>query len=134
MRLVDSSNPDDVTRHNVRAHYRQRLVLTASVCRELQRAGENFLVGRPQSALELLGWWMREIYDLPEGASLDYAEGLDDPRLTEYADDMKRELELGAKVCAAFRMSFTDDTSFELDGDFKTIRERLFEYLAEFEG
>ena len=38
---VDSSDPGAVTRFNVRAHYYQRLVLTASVCRELSSAGED---------------------------------------------------------------------------------------------
>jgi len=133
LRLVESSNPDDVTRHNVRAHYTERLVLTASVCRELQREPDGFVGGRAEAALDLLNQWMRERYDLPKDRDVDYSHGLDDPRLVEYASDMQRELELATNVCSAFFMLFTADTESQYRGDLREIKAQLAQYLTEFE-
>lgn len=132
MRLVSASDPGLVTEYNVRAHYQQRLVLTASVCRELQRAPDKLTGGRPQEALALLTWWMRQVYDLPP-RDVDYLHGLDHPRLAEFASDMQRELELGAKVCKAYFMAYTADKKWELDQDIKNTKRRLDEFLAEFD-
>lgn len=130
-RLIQG-NPDDVARHNVRSHYNQRLVLTASVCRELQRTPDDLVGGRPQAAIEILAWWMRDVYDLPAGKDIKYTHGLDDPGLTQYASDMKIELVLGAAVCDALAMAYTADKDWELQSDKKRLRERLDEYLAAF--
>lgn len=111
-------------------HYCQRLVLQASVCRELLNAPEGSIVWRPEAALDMLNWWMRSVYDLPESSWLDYMHGLDNPRLAEFASDLMAELEAGSEVCAALRLAFTCDKDWEFKGDLARIRERLDEYLA----
>lgn len=131
LRLIGSSNPDDVTKHAVRAHYYQRLVLNASVCRELKPAPEDVTAGRVTAALHLLAGWMQDAYELP-GGDIKYTHGLTDRRLMDYAADMVHELGLGAQVCDALSRSYTADKSWELEGDIKEIRRRLGMYLAEF--
>ncbi len=132
MRLIESSDPDQVVRHKVRSHYTQRLVLVAAICRELRQHPDDLVGGRPQAALNVLNLWMVEAYDLPRNRDIDYQHGLDDPRLAEYASDIQRELELGTKVCEAYFMLFTADTKGEYDSDHTRIRERLDHYVAEF--
>src|SRR5690606_31793865 len=99
LRLTESSNAKGVTRFAVREHYTQRLVLIAAVCRELQHDPENRVGDRTRAAMELLAWWMRSAYDLPEDQALRYSYGFDEPYLEKYANDMVRELALGAAVC-----------------------------------
>ncbi|GAA2567370.1 hypothetical protein [Mycolicibacterium diernhoferi] len=132
MRLIDSSDSEQVTRYNVRSHYTQRLVLVAALCRELQRHPDDLVGGRPQAALNVLNLWMVEAYDLPRNRDIGYQHGLDDPRLAEYASHIQRELELGTKVCEAYFMLFTADTQSDYDRDRTRIRERLDHYVAEF--
>ncbi|MUL76453.1 hypothetical protein [Mycolicibacterium sp. CBMA 226] len=132
-RLVESSNPDEVTRFRVRAHYEQRLVLIASVCRELQRSPDRIAGGRPTAALSMLSWWMRTVYDLPSG-DVNYRHGLDDSRLMEFAADMKDELAAGSSVCDALAYAYTADHDYEFDRDAEDVRERLGRYLAGFYG
>lgn len=127
-RLIEHPDPDAVTRHDVRVHYTQRLVLQASVCRELLNAPEGSIIWRPEAALDMLNWWMRTVYDLPEGSWIDYAHGLDHPRLAEFASDLKPELEAGSRVCAALRLAFSCDKDWEFKRDLESIRERLDEY------
>lgn len=133
LRLIESSNSVEVTRFNARAHYNQRVVLTAAVCKELQRAPDDIVGGRVQAALAMLSWWMRTVHDLPEGKDVHYAHGLADPRLAEYASDLKPELELGAAVCDALAMAYTADTASELARDEEQIRGQLNAYLAKFD-
>ncbi len=132
LRLVDSSEPNAVTRFNVQAHYTQRLVLSSAVCHELKHAAGE-IVGRPRAALELLGWWMRSVYDLPKNRDVNYAHGLDDPLLTKYASDVKGELVAGARVCAALAMAFTADKEWELESDMRDIRNVLDAFLRQFD-
>ncbi len=132
MRLVESSNPEQVVRYNVRSHYAQRLVLVAALCRELHRHPDDPVSDRPQAALNVLSQWMVEAYDLPSGRGIDYKHGLDDPRLAKYASDMQRELELGTKVCEAYFMLFTADTQYDYDSDQASIRRWLTAYMAKF--
>lgn len=130
-RLIEHPDPDAVTRHDVRTHFIQRLVLTASVCHELSNApGRGSTGHRPQAALYILSWWMRTVYDLPESSWIDYAHCLDHPRLAEFASDLKLELEAGSQVCAALRLALSCDKDWELAGDLDRIRDRLDEYLA----
>lgn len=129
-RLLESPHSDGVARHNARAHFTQRLVLAASVCRELQDAPEDSIIGRPQAALQMLAWWMRTVYDLPEQSHIDYAHGLDHPRLEEFASDLKPELEAGARVCQALAMAYTADKEWERASDLERIRGRLAEYWS----
>lgn len=131
LRLVESSNPDDVTRFQVRAHYEQRLVLVASACRELQRSPGAMVGGRPGAALRLLAWWLRAVYDLPEG-DVNYWHGLDDARLADHAADMKEELSLGSSVCGALAYAYTADHDYEFERDAERVRELLDEYLAKY--
>lgn len=132
MRLIESSEPGEVMRHNVRAHYIQRQVLVAAVCRELQRCPDDLVGGRPQAALNVLNQWMRHAYEeLPKDRDVDYKHGLDDSRLAQYASDLRRELELGTKVCEAYSILFTADTRGEYEADCESISERLNEYAAE---
>lgn len=71
LRLVESSDPEQVVRHNVRSHFTQRLILVAAVCRELQYHPDDLVGGRPQAALNVLSLWMRHAYDdLPETSTL----------------------------------------------------------------
>lgn len=132
MRLIESTDPEQVIRYNVRAHYTQRLVLVAAACRELQRDPQSAAVGRPQAALALLDTWMRDAYDLPAGRDIPYRHGLDDPRLAKYASDLQRELELGTTVCEAHFRLFTADTESDYRNDLAGIRAHLETYLAEF--
>lgn len=133
MRLVESSDPEQVIRHNVRSHFTQRLVLVAAVCRELQYHPDDLVGGRPHAALDVFNLWMRHAYDdLPDNRDIDYRYGLGDPRLAQYADDLQGELELGTRVCEAFFILFTADTQGEYDGDRRRIRERLDEFFANF--
>lgn len=132
MRLIDSSDSEQVTRYNVRSHYTQRLVLVAAICRELQQHPDDLVGGRPQAALSVLNLWMVEAYDVPPNRDIDYKYGLDDPRLAKYANDLQRELELGVAVCEAFFMLFTADTQGDYERDRARIGERLDHYVAEF--
>lgn len=133
MRLLESSEPGEVTRHNARAHFTQRLILVAAVCRELQYHPDELVGGRPHAALDVLNLWMRHAYDdLPDNRDIDYKHGLDDPRLAQYADDLQGELDLGTRVCEAFFMLFTADTQGEYDSDRSNIRRCVDQYLAEF--
>jgi hypothetical protein len=127
-RLLESPDSDGVARHNTRMHFTQRLVLTASVCRELQNAPGDTIIWRPEAALYLLSWWMRTVYDLPKGSSINYSHGLDHPRLEKFASDLKPELEAGARVCQALAMAFTADKQWDYDDDVKKIRALLVEY------
>lgn len=130
-RLVQSSNPDDVTRFDVRSHYTQRLVLTRAVCRELGAATVDDVVGeRVREALGLLSWWMQTVYELPQGRDVDYRHSLDDPKLAEYASDIKLELELGTRVCEAVFMAYTADYTSELDRDVRNVQQELRAYRA----
>lgn len=133
MRLVDSSDPNAVNRFNVRAHYYERLVLTASVCRELKSAGDQVPGFRPRTALTLLARWMRDSYDLPAGHDINFSHGLDDPRLTEFANDLWRELVFGAAVCNALAKSYTADKSWEYESDIAHVQQLLRAYLTKFE-
>lgn len=81
----------------MRAHYYERLVLTAAVCRELKAAGDGNQI-RARTALTLLARWMRDAYGLPDGQDISFSYGLDDPELTKYANDLWRELLFGATV------------------------------------
>ena len=130
LRLVESSDPDGVARHNTRVHYTQRLVLTASVCRELQNSRADRIIGRPEAALDVLSRWMKSVYDLPADRDVDYSHGLDHPLLEQFANDLKPELEAGARACRALMMAFTADKSWEYDSDIKTVRARLADYWA----
>lgn len=107
-KLIESSDPDQVASHEVRAHYTQRLVLATAVCQELKHA-DGEIVGRPEAALEVLAWWMRTACNLPEGQDVTFNYGLDDPRLTKYASDLKAELFASAGVCSAMATAFTAD-------------------------
>jgi len=129
--LVESSKPDEVTRFKVRAHYEQRLVLIASVCRELSASADNIVGGRPGAALSILSWWMRTVYDLPKG-DVNHWHGLDDPRLIDFAADMKDELALGSAVCGALAYAYTADHDYEFERDAQTVRDRLGDYLARY--
>lgn len=131
-RLVESSDPDQVSSHQVRAHYTQRLVLAAAVCQELKHA-DGEIVGRPQGALEVLAWWMRTSYDLPEGQDVKFNHGLDNPLLTKYASDLKAELHSGAGVSQALATAFTADNAWELKSDMALVRNFLNSYLRRFD-
>ncbi|OBI29828.1 hypothetical protein A5710_20760 [Mycolicibacter sinensis] len=128
--LSELPNPDGLTRFNVREHYAQRLVLIAAVCRELQHEPEIRVGDRALAAIELLAWWMRWVYDLPEDQALRYSYGFNEPYLTKYADDMFRELAHGAAVCDSVVKSFTADKPWELDEDMRRVRMHLDAYLA----
>jgi hypothetical protein len=131
-KLVESSDPDEVSRFQVRAHYEQRLVLIASVCRELQRSPEHISGGRVRAALQMLAWWMRSVYDLPQG-DVNYWHGLDDPRLIEFAADLKDELALGSSVCGALAYAYTADHGYEFDRDAQAVRVKLDKYAVSFD-
>lgn len=128
-RLVESSNPDAVSRFEVRAHYTQRLVLTASLAQELNRDTQRLVNPRSGAAFELLAWWMRTVYDLP-GGDIKYTRGLDDPKLSEFASDIADELRAGAAVCDALAMLYTADKDWEYEGDAERLRASLRSYFA----
>jgi len=107
-------------------------VLAAAVCQELKHA-DGEIVGRPQAALEVLAWWMCTAYDLPEGQDVKFNHGLDDPRLTKYASDLKPELSTGAGVCDAMATAFTADKAWELKSDMALVQNFLSAYLRRFD-
>ncbi|MGB3356838.1 MAG: hypothetical protein WBB00_29245 [Mycobacterium sp.] len=129
LRLVKSSNPDDVSRFEVRAHYTQRLVLTASLAQELNRDTQKLVNPRIGAAFELLAWWMRSVYDAADG-DIKYTHGLDDPKLSEFAGDLAQELRAGAAVCEALTMLYTADKDWEYEGDAERLRASLRSYFA----
>ena len=129
LRLVKSSNPDDVSRFEVREHYTQRLVLIASLAQELNRDTQKLVGARTGAAFELLAWWMRTVYDLPDG-DIKYTHGLDDPRLREFAGDLAQELHAGAAVCDALAMLYAADKDWEYEGDARRLRASLRSYFA----
>ena len=136
MRLVGSSDPDAVRRDGLRWHFEERTVLTSAVCRELESAEGHFASRRSRPALDLLARWMRDHVPpaWPAKSEVDFRDGLDGPELVEVADDLRVELELGAKVCADFMMLLTADTSFQSEGDTERLRRSLQAYTSHVDG
>ena len=70
MRLIASSNPDDVGRDQALHLLTQRAVLTRSVCRELLDLGGVFNGMRPLAALALLSRWVKDTFPETEPLGL----------------------------------------------------------------
>ena len=129
LRLISSSDPDEVRRDKLRWKFEERVVLTSAVCRELMATVRGAGYRRSQVALALLEAWMISNYDSPhDWVKFDF--GLDDPDLEQVASDLAVELKLGSAVCRNFDMLMHADTQREMDSDKEDIRRSLADYSA----
>ena len=110
MRLVASSNPDDVGRDQALHLLTQRAVLTRSVCRELLDSGGVFNGMRPLTALALLSRWVKNTFPETEPLGLAVWDGLNDMVVPEGCEDLLREIQDGAEVCDRLVMLNYGDT------------------------
>src|SRR5258707_1248360 len=99
MRLVASSNPNDVGRDQALHLLTERAVLTRAVCRELLDSGGVFNGMRPFTALALLSRWVKDTFPETEPIGLAATDGLYEMVVPEGCEDMLREIQDGAEVC-----------------------------------
>jgi len=128
MRLVASSNPDDVVRDQALHLLTERAVLTRAVCRELLDSGGEFDGRRPDTALALLLGWVRGTFPQSVHIEPHARDGLDAMVVPEDCEDMLREIRDGAEVCEALAMLFTADNAREAEGDREKIAKSLNAY------
>jgi hypothetical protein len=128
MRLMASSNPDDVDRDKALHLLTERAVLTRAVCRELLDSGGVFNGRRPFAALALLSQWVDATFfpqdDVP---SLSAVGGLDDMVVPEDCEDLMREIRDGAEVCDLLILHKYGDTC-DYDSDREAIAKSLDAY------
>jgi hypothetical protein len=127
MRLVASSNPEDVNRDQALHLLTERAVLTRALCRELRDSGGVFNGMRPLTALALLSRWIKNTF--PETEPLGWAatEWLDDMVVPEGCEDLMREVSDGAEVCEALLMLVYGDTC-DVESDNEAIAKSLEAY------
>jgi hypothetical protein len=111
MRLVASSNPDDVDRGQALHVLAERAILTRSVCRELLDSRGAFDGRRPLTARALLLQWVQGTF--PQSEYPTAWHGLNDMVVPEDCEDMLREIRDGAEVCEALSMLTTADKAWE---------------------
>ena len=124
MRLVASSNPDDVGRDQALHLLTERAVLTRAVCRELLDSGGVFNGMRPLTALALLSRWVKDTFPKSEPFSLTAREWLDDMVVPEGCEDMLREIQDGAEACDLLILHKYGDTC-----DYESDREAIAKSL-----
>jgi hypothetical protein len=116
MRLVASSNPDDVSRDQ------------ALRCRELLDSGGVFNGMRPLTAIALLSRWVKRTFpEIEPLGGLAVSYGLDDMVVPEGCEDMLREIQDGAEVCEAFDLLIYGDTC-DVESDNEAIAKSLDAY------
>jgi hypothetical protein len=102
MRLIASSNPRAVEDENARRLLRERVVLTTSVCRELQRVDDRDKYRRAEAALNFLLNWIDEHFET--GVITDPYDGMEDMVIPDGSSHLLPELFDGIQVCQAFAM------------------------------
>jgi hypothetical protein len=126
MRLVASSDPGAVDRHEAAALLHERVVLAAAVVRELQPSNGENVWGRAEVALRLLRRWVGERYEA--NVETHASDGLDAMVVPPGYEPVMAELVAATKICEALAMAWTADTQRELDGDIAAIRRLLEVY------
>jgi hypothetical protein len=127
MRLVASSNPDDIGTDQALHLLIQRAVLTRTVCRELLDSGGVFNGRRPRNAIALLSRWVKDTFPEVEpfgGIAVSY--GLDD-MIVPGCEDLLQEITDGAEVCEAFDLLIYGDTC-DVESDKEAIAKALDAY------
>lgn len=128
MRLVASSNPDDVGRDQALHLLTERAVLTRTVCRELRDSGGVFNGMRPRTAIALLSRWVKNTFpEIEPLGGLAVSYGLDDMVVPAGCEDLLREISDGAEVCEAFDLLIYGDTC-DVESDNKAIAKSLDAY------
>jgi hypothetical protein len=127
MRLVASSNPNDVGRDQALHLLTERAVLTRAVCRELLDSGGVFNGMRPLTALALLSRWVKDTFPQSEPFGLTAREWLDDMVVPEGCEDMLREIQDGVEVCDRLIM-FNYGDLCDVESDREAIAKSLDAY------
>ena len=129
MRLVASSNPDDVGRDQVLHLLTVRAVLTRTVCRELLDLGGEFNPfngRRPFAALALLFKWIDDTFSQSGDPGL--WDGLpDDMVVPEGCEDIVREIRDGLEVCDVLMLLKYGDTC-DVESDREAMAKSLDAY------
>jgi hypothetical protein len=127
MRLVASSNPDDVDRDHTLHLLTERAELTRAVCRELLDSGGVFNGMRPLTALALLSRWVKDTFPETEPLGLTATDGLYEMVVPEGCEDMLREIQDGAEVCERLIM-FNYGDLCDVESDREAIAKSLDAY------
>jgi hypothetical protein len=127
MRLVASSNPDDVDRFEAIDLLVQRAVLTRMVCRELAELPDGrFSRWRASTAHGFLMSWISSLpgYEGYPKASFD----IDAMAVPDDCTQLLEEIRDGARVCEALAMLQSADTASDFDNDMRYLKEALDAY------
>lgn len=124
MRLVASSNPNEVDRFEAIDLLVQRAVLTRLVCRELSdRTDERFSRWRTDRSLNFLMQWINS--SLEPGDYFKPSFGIDAMSAPDDCLHLIDEIRDGARVCDALAMLQTADTESDVMNDMMNIEEQL---------
>ncbi len=126
MRMIDSSEPGEVSRDQAMWLLYERVVLTTSVCRELRRCQGEYVDSRARAALDLLRRWIRDRYEF--NVETHAMDGLDKMVVPYGAEHLMTEIRIGSEVCEALAMLWTADTQGELASDSARIAELMKKY------
>lgn len=129
MRLVASSIPGEVERHEAIQLLNERAVLTRTVCRELLESNENY-GRRPLAALGLLRDWIAVRF--PTSSEPHAKDGIDSMLVPEDYQQMLQEIRDGIQVCEALFMLTTADNRSDEESDEKAIRSELDAYWKKY--
>ena len=126
MRLVASSNPNEVDRFEAIDLLVQRAVLTRLVCRELMislelknRTGEGFSRWRTDCSLSFLMQWIKSSLEPDEYFRPSF--GIDAMTVPNDCLHLIDEIRDGARVCEALAMLQTADTASDVMNDMMDI-------------
>ena len=126
MRLVASSNPDDVSRDQALHLLTVRAVLTRTVCRELLDSGGVFNGRRPFAALALLFKWIDDTFSQSGDPGL-WDELPDDMVVPEGCEEIVREIRDGLQVCDVLMLLKYGDTC-DVESDREAMAKSLDTY------
>lgn len=128
MRLVESSDPGAVARHNAIYLLVERAVLTRAVCREVL---EGNCDGRRQVvALSHLRSWIAKFFPNPSGREPYPEDGLQEMVVPENCLKLAQEIRDGSRVCQALFMMTWADSSGEEAADRTRLKVELDAYWA----
>lgn len=124
MRLVASSNPNEVDRFEAIDLLVQRAVLTRLVCRELMnRTDERFSRWRTDCSLSFLMQWIKSSLEPDEYFRPSF--GIDAMTVPDDCLHLIDEIRDGARVCEALAMLQTADTASDVMNDMMNIEKQL---------